>query len=635
VVLKILLADDSMIAQNMGRKILTDAGYDVVPVSNGAAAVKRLPDVKPDIVLLDVYMPGYTGLEVCEKIKNAPDTAHVPVLLTVGKLEPFRPEDGMKVKADGVIVKPFEATDLVAVVAKLAERIPVGAREPVVGAEEILSAVQSGQGLEVVAPPPVPVAVPEVVATAPAAAVPAAPVPTAPAPEEDFLSEVAVAAPAAGVAETPAAPVTESSTGSSDLSIEIDFLMDTSADSTPVSVAPEAVVVTPEAETIPEAPAPVPPAEIQAAVAGFDLLTPEAPASQPAVAPPAEPSAPPSAEPASVTPPVAVEFPPELPPLEIFLETVETEAEEAAQVEFMEPTPPREPVPSLPGLEPTALEVPHETEFAAAPGLMSDYHESPVKALSETVTAPADTPTEEPPGFALFNSVLAADAEVQVDQPVAATLETSGAAAKIAEPPPAPPVIAAEPEPEFAETATQARVTDAQIPDQSAAESSMATHDAIGQALEAMLAGSSQAAEMEEDLSQMEALEQAVEIFSQSPVREPEELPAPVEAPVEFAPEPEEPPLEFTVEAIAESVAPEEPSAAPAEAVMTSVEMPVTPAAPVLASEESPVAAAAAEPVVIAAPPVDENVAEQIVDQVLQRIRSGLVEEVKRLLERP
>jgi CheY-like chemotaxis protein len=632
VVLKILLADDSMIAQNMGRKILTDAGYDVTPVSNGAAAVKRLPDVKPDIVLLDVYMPGYTGLEVCEKIKNAPDTAHVPVLLTVGKLEPFRPEDGMKVKADGVIVKPFEATDLVAVVAKLAERIPVGAREPVVGAEEILSAVQSGQGLAVVAPPLVPVAVPEVVAAAPAAPIPAAPAPAA--MEEDFLSEVAAAAPAAAVTETPAAPVAESSTGSSDLSIEIDFLMDTSADSTPVSVAPETVVATPEAETIPEAPAPVPPAEIQAAVAGFDLRTPEAPASQPAVAPPAEPASVAPAEPANVAPPVAVDSTPELPPLEIFLETVETEAEGEAQVEFMEPTPPREPVPSLPGLEPTALEAPPETEFTAAAGLMSDYHESPVKALSEAVTAPADVPAEEPPGFALFNSVLAADAEIQVEQPVAATLETSGAAAKIAEPPPAPPVIAAEPEPEFAETATQARVTDTQIPDQFAAESSMATHDAIGQALEAMLAGSSQAPEMEEDLSQMEALEQAVEIFSQSPVREPEELPAPVEAPVEFAPEPEEPPLEFTVEAIAENVEPEEPSAAPAEAVMASVEMPVTPA-PVIASAEMPVAAAAAEPVVVAAPPVDEKVAEQIVDQVLQRIRSGLVEEVKRLLERP
>lgn len=120
--LRILLADDSMTAQNMGKKILTDAGFDVVTVSNGAAAVKKLAESSPDIAVLDVYMPGYTGLEVCERMKSSPATAHVPVLLSVGKMEPFRPEDGMKVKADGVIIKPFEATDLVTVVQKLIER---------------------------------------------------------------------------------------------------------------------------------------------------------------------------------------------------------------------------------------------------------------------------------------------------------------------------------------------------------------------------------------------------------------------------------------------------------------------------------------------------------------------------------
>ena len=114
--LKILLADDSMTAQNMGKKILADAGYDVVTVSNGAAAIKKIAELQPDILVLDVYMPGYSGVEVCAKIKAAAETAHTPVLLTVGKLEPFRPEEGLKVKADGLIIKPFEATDLITVV---------------------------------------------------------------------------------------------------------------------------------------------------------------------------------------------------------------------------------------------------------------------------------------------------------------------------------------------------------------------------------------------------------------------------------------------------------------------------------------------------------------------------------------
>jgi CheY-like chemotaxis protein len=121
--LRILFADDSMTAQNMGKKILSDAGYDVVAVSNGAAAVKKIAEQKPDIIILDVYMPGYSGLEVCEKVRGSLDTLKTPVLLTVGKMEPYKPEDANRVKADGVIIKPFEASDLLAIVKKFEERI--------------------------------------------------------------------------------------------------------------------------------------------------------------------------------------------------------------------------------------------------------------------------------------------------------------------------------------------------------------------------------------------------------------------------------------------------------------------------------------------------------------------------------
>src|SRR6478752_5175885 len=121
--LRILFADDSMTAQNMGKKILSEAGYDVVAVSTGAAAVKKIAEQKPDIIILDVYMPGYTGLEVCEKVRGSLETLKTPVLLTVGKMEPYKPEDANRVKADGVIIKPFEASDLLAIVKKFEERI--------------------------------------------------------------------------------------------------------------------------------------------------------------------------------------------------------------------------------------------------------------------------------------------------------------------------------------------------------------------------------------------------------------------------------------------------------------------------------------------------------------------------------
>jgi CheY-like chemotaxis protein len=120
---KILLADDSVTAQNMGRKILADAGYDVVTVNNGSAALKRITEIKPDLIVLDVYMPGYSGLEVCQRLKDGAATAHIPVLLTVGKLEPFKPEEARRVKADAHIVKPFEASELLTAIMRLEERM--------------------------------------------------------------------------------------------------------------------------------------------------------------------------------------------------------------------------------------------------------------------------------------------------------------------------------------------------------------------------------------------------------------------------------------------------------------------------------------------------------------------------------
>ncbi len=120
---KILLADDSVTAQNMGRKILTDAGYEVVTVNNGSAALKKIAEIKPDLIVLDVYMPGYSGLEVCQRVKENRETARIPVLLTVGKLEPFKPEEARRARADAFVVKPFEASELLAALSKLEDKV--------------------------------------------------------------------------------------------------------------------------------------------------------------------------------------------------------------------------------------------------------------------------------------------------------------------------------------------------------------------------------------------------------------------------------------------------------------------------------------------------------------------------------
>jgi CheY-like chemotaxis protein len=110
----------------MGRRILIDAGYEVITVNNGSAALKKIAESKPDLIIVDVYMPGYGGLEVCSRIKEAKETSRIPVLLTVGKLEPFKPEEARRVRADAFIVKPFEASELLTALTKLEDKIVPG-----------------------------------------------------------------------------------------------------------------------------------------------------------------------------------------------------------------------------------------------------------------------------------------------------------------------------------------------------------------------------------------------------------------------------------------------------------------------------------------------------------------------------
>jgi CheY-like chemotaxis protein len=145
---KILLADDSVTAQNMGRKILADAGYEVIAVNNGSAALKKIAELKPDLVILDVYMPGYSGLEVCQRLKESQETARIPVLLTVGKLEPFKPEEAQRVRAEGFIVKPFEASELLSALSKLEDKVVPRAEPSKPGrfARAIAAAEESGRG---------------------------------------------------------------------------------------------------------------------------------------------------------------------------------------------------------------------------------------------------------------------------------------------------------------------------------------------------------------------------------------------------------------------------------------------------------------------------------------------------------
>src|SRR5712664_3860827 len=90
---------------------LKDQGIDVVAVGNGEAAVRKISDIIPDLVLADVFMPVRNGYEVCQYVKTDPKLAHIPVILLVGAFDPLDEKEAQRVGADGVLKKPFVPPD--------------------------------------------------------------------------------------------------------------------------------------------------------------------------------------------------------------------------------------------------------------------------------------------------------------------------------------------------------------------------------------------------------------------------------------------------------------------------------------------------------------------------------------------
>lgn len=109
---KILLADDSVTIQKVISITLANEDYELTVVGDGDSAVVRINEIKPDLVMADVAMPGKTGYEVCEIVKNDPSLRNIPVLLLAGTFEPLNREEAERVRADESITKPFESHEL-------------------------------------------------------------------------------------------------------------------------------------------------------------------------------------------------------------------------------------------------------------------------------------------------------------------------------------------------------------------------------------------------------------------------------------------------------------------------------------------------------------------------------------------
>ena len=111
---EILIIDDTPENLKLLVSILRDQGYKVRPVPSGNMALKVINNFKPDLVLLDINMPGFNGYETCEKFKQIPDMQEVPVIFlsamheTIDKLKAFR------VGGIDYITKPYQVEEVLA-----------------------------------------------------------------------------------------------------------------------------------------------------------------------------------------------------------------------------------------------------------------------------------------------------------------------------------------------------------------------------------------------------------------------------------------------------------------------------------------------------------------------------------------
>lgn len=127
----ILLADDSVTIQKVVAISFASEDVKVVTVDNGDDAITKTREIRPDLVLADVVMPGKNGYEVCEALKADPALAHIPVLLLTGTFEAFDEKRARNAGSAGHIAKPFEARSLVAEVRRLIEAASAAAPAPV------------------------------------------------------------------------------------------------------------------------------------------------------------------------------------------------------------------------------------------------------------------------------------------------------------------------------------------------------------------------------------------------------------------------------------------------------------------------------------------------------------------------
>jgi DNA-binding response OmpR family regulator len=124
---RILVAEDDADIRELIRFKLVQAGFAVTAVGDGSSVLERARADPPDLLMLDVMLPGMRGTEVCAALRGEAATADLPIMLLTARAQESEIEQGMASGADAYVVKPFSPRDLVDRVTGLLDR-PARAR---------------------------------------------------------------------------------------------------------------------------------------------------------------------------------------------------------------------------------------------------------------------------------------------------------------------------------------------------------------------------------------------------------------------------------------------------------------------------------------------------------------------------
>lgn len=109
---KVLIADDEEDIKTVVQLFLESKGYDIITAYDGLDALDKVKSEKPDVVLLDIMMPLIDGFEVCNRMKDSPEMAHIPVIMMSASTHAESKQRGLDAGAVDYIIKPFEPEEL-------------------------------------------------------------------------------------------------------------------------------------------------------------------------------------------------------------------------------------------------------------------------------------------------------------------------------------------------------------------------------------------------------------------------------------------------------------------------------------------------------------------------------------------